>query len=50
VTITGQSADGHYEEILDGEIFGAERVCQGTATLCSEPRFRGECITLDESK
>ena len=50
ITITGQSADGHYEEPLVAAILPIENVCDGTITLCSEARFRGECITLEDSR
>lgn len=50
ITITGQSADGHYEEPLVAAILPIENVCVGTITLCSEAKFRGECITLEDSR
>jgi len=50
ITITGQSAEGHYEEPLVAAISPVENVCIGTITLCSEARFRGECITLEDSR
>jgi hypothetical protein len=46
VTVSGESVVGHYEETLADGIFGDKKVCVGSVTLCSEMRFRGECIIL----
>jgi hypothetical protein len=50
VTISGESVKGYYQETFDERIFGSKKVCQGAVTLCSEVRFRGECIILSGSR
>jgi hypothetical protein len=47
VTVSGDSVRGHYEETLDGRIFGAKKICQGSVTLwcpLDQPPFRPEKI------
>ena len=50
VTVSGDSVVGPYEETFDERIFGATKLCHGSVTLCSEMRFRGECIILSDSR